>query len=207
MKYNILLFAALITACNATTPAKDNPVKDSVLKARVDTPVAVAMPLMVQDTTLPPADSNIITGDFNGDGQTESAFVVRTKQGYGNPAEDGVPDEYALRFSDTSLPQLNIGCCEARLINEGDLNSDSTEEISVFQAPTNGNTYFMTTWTFTEHRWQKFSEPFIVPTAGEPVSDKDLQNKVFLENHIVYFWDIDPNDDNFKPVKKKAILR
>lgn len=78
MKYSILFFAGILTACNTNSPAKSNPVKDSPVT--IDTATPVAVPVAVAATTLPAADSNIITGDFNGDGQTESAFVVLAKR-------------------------------------------------------------------------------------------------------------------------------
>ncbi|RRJ86873.1 hypothetical protein EG240_15825 [Paenimyroides tangerinum] len=41
----------------------------------------------------------IIKGDFNGDGKIETALLVKVKQGFGNPIEDGEPDEYEIQFS------------------------------------------------------------------------------------------------------------
>jgi hypothetical protein len=194
------LLVGLLAACNSTAPPKELPVKDSPIIA----PVAV-----VKDTAYAPrfpADSNTIVGDFNGDGRTDTAFVVRTKEGYGNPVEDGVPDEYAIQFTDTLLHSVNINCCEARLFNEGDLDSDGADEIGVFKAPENGNVYFMSVWTFRDQRWEEFMESFAVPTGGDDLSDKEVQQKVFLENGIVYYLDVDL-ELGYKPIKKKAVLR
>ena len=65
----------------------------------------------------------------------------------------------------------------------------------------------MTTWTFSEGSWRELSDPFLIPTGGDFVPDKDLQKRVFLENHILYFLDTDVSDEGFKLVKKKAMLR
>lgn len=207
MKHHLcVLFAGLLAACNSTLPAKEQPVQDSLATAiPIVAPVAVVTD--TADAPRFPPDSNTIIGDFNGDGHTESAFVVRTKEGHGNPVEDGVPDEYAIQFSDTQLHPININCCEARLFNPGDLNKDGVDEILVFQAPMNGNTFWLNTWTFKSHQWKELIKPIIVPTGGDYVSDEDVKKRVFLENDTLYFLAVDPNDENFKLVKKKAVLR
>lgn len=206
--YMPLLLAGLITACHGTGPVKETPPQDSLVAT---TPNVVYTPPVVKDTadpSRPPADSNAITGDFNGDGQTDTAYIVRTKNGYGNPMEDdGVADEYAVRFAGNKLPDAKIGCCEARLFNEGDLNLDGADEFSVYQWPMNGTVCDMTTLTFRDHRWQPLITPFVIPTGAEYLSDEDIQRRVFLEKGIIYFMDVDPNDDHFKLVKKKATLQ
>jgi hypothetical protein len=201
MKHQLFLLLACITAaCNTGEPAKDNPVQDTLTTA----PLTPAAPV-AKDEPHPADDSRSVTNDFNGDGHTETAFVVRTKEGHGNPVEEGVPDEYTLQFSDTALPAVNIGCCEARLINEDDLNKDGAAEISVFQAPMNGNGYTFTTWTYRKQGWGKLMDPMLIPTAGDEVADEDLRKRVFLENDTLYFMATDVNDEHFKLVKKKAV--
>jgi hypothetical protein len=202
MKKHILVLSVLIAGCEAGKPAKQIPVKDTVA-ATQPAPVAESKPVPADM----PEDGNKISGDFNGDGQTEFAYVVKTKEGHGNPVEDGVPDEYSLKFSNASLAPVNIGCCEARLIKEGDLNKDGRDEISVFQAPMNGNTNTMTTYSFQHNSWKVLMAPFLIPTAGDAVSDQELQQRIFLENDSIYFYDIDVNDENFKLIKTKAVLK
>ncbi|HEY9257956.1 hypothetical protein [Chitinophaga sp.] len=207
MKHHLCgLFVALLAACNTVTPPEEHAAQDSLATAA---PVAAPVAMVTDTAEGPrfPADSNTIIGDFNGDGHTESAFVVRTKEGHGNPVEDGVPDEYAIQFSDTLLPPINIGCCEARLFNNSDLNKDDADDILVFQAPMNGNTHWLNTWTFKSHRWKELMEPIVVPTGGDYVEDEDVRKRVFLENDTLYFLDIDPNDEHWKLLKKKAVLR
>jgi len=90
----------------------------------------------------------IITGDFDGDGKTEKAKLVKVKSGYGNPIEDDVSDEYEIQFSNKKMKPIKIGCCEATLINEGDLNNNDKDAISIFQAPMNGCIYSMQTYIY-----------------------------------------------------------
>lgn len=158
---------------------------------------------------IPPVVNNDrISGDFDGDGQKEFAFPVKVKQGHGNPVEDGEADEYAISFSNKNIKPINIGCCEARLVNENDLNNDGADDISVFQAPMNGNLYTLTTFTFAgKDHWRTLIEPFLVPASGGELSDDALQARVFLENDTIYFLDTDMNDENMGLLKQKAMLK
>ena len=147
-----------------------------------------------------------IEGDFDGDSKDEFAIITQTKQGEGNPVEDGTPDEYTISFSNKKLKPIIIGCCEAQLINEGDLNQDGKEDFSVYQAPMNGTVYEMTTYSLQDSNWKQIIETFLIPTAHEEMNNEDLQNRVFLENNTLYILKEDPNDENYKLIKKKIEL-
>lgn len=146
-----------------------------------------------------------IQGSFIGDGSRSFATAVKVVQGQGNPVEGGTPDQYEIQFSDSRLKPVMDGCCNIRLINEGDLNDDHTDEISVFQAPMNGCTYSMTTYSYKNGGWKKLVETFLIPTGCESVTDQDLQKRVFRKDGIIYYYDSDPNQ-NGKLIKKKAVL-
>ncbi|KFF02407.1 hypothetical protein [Flavobacterium reichenbachii] len=148
-----------------------------------------------------------IEGDFDGDGKNEFAIVTKTKTGEGNPVEDGTPDEYTISFSNTSLKPIVIGCCEAQLINEGDLNEDGKDEFSVFQAPMNGCTYSMTTYSLQNSNWKQVIEPFLISTGCDGFTYDELQNRIFIENKTVYKLETDPNDESLKLFRKKIDLK
>lgn len=148
-----------------------------------------------------------IYGDFNGDGQTDLARAIRTKLGHGNPIEYGTADEYEVQFSDKNTKSISAGCCNLQLINEGDLNNNGTDEISLFQAPMNGCTYSMTTYSFINGTWKQFIETFLIPTACESISESELQKKIFKENDTIFYYDIDLNDENRKWIKKKVTTK
>lgn len=154
-----------------------------------------------------PTVGTSVQGDFNGDGQKEFAFAVKTKTGKGNPVDGGTPDEYSVNFSTEKLKSIPAGCCDITLINEGDLNNDGRDEISFYQAPMNGNTYYMKTYSFLNGAWKEIIETFSVPTGGNYLSDEDIQKRIFKENGSVYIYDVDVNDENFKLVKKKTTLK
>ena len=152
------------------------------------------------------ADNKIgekIQGNFSGNGKNITASVIRTKEAKGNPIENGTPAEFEIRFSDAKLKPIKAGCCEIILINEGDLNNNGSDEISIYQAPMNGCTYTMTTYSLIKGKWKKIVQPFLIPTGCESLSEKDLQNRVFQENKTIYFLEKDMNDENGKLIKKK----
>lgn len=148
-----------------------------------------------------------IKGDFNGDQKMDFAIVKKTKEQQGNPIENGTPAEYEIQFSDPTLKSMKVGCCDIRLINEGDLNNDGSDEISVFQAPMNGCTYSMTTYSFSNGKWKKLIDPFLIPTGCETLTDNDLQQRIFKENKTIYYLETDMTNENGTLVKKKVISK
>ena len=145
-----------------------------------------------------------IQGQFFVKGKADIATVTRTKKGKGNPIEDGTADEYEIRFSSDKLKPIKAGCCNLRLINEGDLNNDGTDEISLFQAPMNGCTYSMTTYTFTKGIWKKIVATFLIPTFCDNIIDSDLQKRIFKEHNNIYYYVTELKDESVKLIKKKV---
>lgn len=148
-----------------------------------------------------------IQGDFNGDKKIDTAAVIKIKEGQGNPMEDGTPDEYQIQFPGNDFKPINAGCCDIRLVNEHDLNNDGTDEISIFQAPMNGCIYSMATYSFIHGSWKQIVKPFSIPTGCDEMSDVDLQKRIFKENKTIYYFYVDPNDENGKLVKKKVAAK
>lgn len=144
-----------------------------------------------------------IEGNFLVKGKITKASSVRIKEGQGNPVEEGTPDEYEIRFSDRKLKPIKAGCCEIILINEGDLNNNGTDEISVYQAPVNGCTYSLTTYSHIKGNWKKIFDTFLIPTGCEIISTGDLQKMITRENKNIYYLEKDMNDENGKLIKKK----
>lgn len=139
-----------------------------------------------------PSDLVTIQGDFNGDGKPELAHGFIWQEGYGSPQDGGKANEYSVSFSG-NLPRINnIGCCEVFLINEGDLNDDGTDEISIYQAPLNGRTYTMSTYSYANNAWRQINS-FLIPTAFLEGEDWDLQNMVYKENGSIYCKEVNTN--------------
>ncbi|MDV6169015.1 hypothetical protein R1T16_11300 [Flavobacterium sp. DG1-102-2] len=144
------------------------------------------------------------SADYNGDETEETANIILTKKGKSNPIEDGTPDEYSVKFSGEKLPDLPIECCEAIIINEGDLDGDGADEFSVFQAPMNGCVYHFTTYAFKKGKWIKLIEPSLIPTACEEITITELEDRVFNDGGKIYIMETDVNDENFATIRKEA---
>ncbi|HLP13615.1 MAG TPA: hypothetical protein VK177_16910 [Flavobacteriales bacterium] len=139
-----------------------------------------------------PKDLITIQGDFNGDGKPELAHGFISQEGYGSPQDGGKANEYSVSFSG-NLPRINdIGCCEVFLINEGDLNNDGADEISIYQAPLNGRTYTMATYSFANGSWKQI-HLFLIPTAFLEGDDWDLQEMVYKQNGSIYYKEVNTN--------------
>ena len=145
-----------------------------------------------------------IEGNFLGNGKKIIASVIKTKEAKGNPIEDGTPAEYEIRFSDKKLKPIKTGCCEIILINEGDLNRDGTDEISIYQAPMNGCTYAMETYSNIKGNWKKIVDRFLIPTGCDGISKDDLQKRIFRESNQIFYLEKDMSEGNGKLIKKKA---
>ncbi|TDX86808.1 hypothetical protein [Epilithonimonas xixisoli] len=148
-----------------------------------------------------------IEGNFLGNGKKVIASVIKTKEAKGNPIEDGTPAEYEIRFSDKKLKPIKAGCCELILINEGDLNRDGIDEISIYQSPMNGCTYAMETYSNINGNWKKIVDRFLIPTGCDGISKDDLQNKIFREKNQIFYLEKDMSEGNGKLIKKKVNLK
>lgn len=206
-KLLLLFLSFLFVSCNQNIKeTKADKVENTTQKNTTEKPINQVPEAETKPSELITIGENI-QGNFIDSNQIIVAKVIKVKEGEGNPVEDGTPDEYEIQFSDTNIKSIPAECCEIRLINEGDLNNDGTDEISLFQAPMNGCTYTMTTYTFSNNTWKTYIKPFLIPTACENISNEDLQKRIFKENNDIYFYDTDLNDENGKLIKKKVIIK
>lgn len=148
-----------------------------------------------------------IDGNFLGNGKKITATAIKTKEGKGNPMEDGTSAEYEIRLSNNKIKPIKTGCCEIILINEGDLNKDGRDDISIYQAPMNGCTYTLTTYSLINGNWKKIVDTFLVPTGCDRIGNNDLQKMVFREKSNIYYLQKDMSDESGKLIKKKVKLK
>jgi hypothetical protein len=161
-------------------------------------------PMEVVENPAPESvESPKIEADFNGDGKKESAELILTVKGQGNPQtdKDYKLDEYELKFSDDKIPAMKPNCCKPQILLEGNLNSDKTEEISLITYSPNGTQVTMETYTFKDNKWTKLVSPVIEPGVGTDISMDELQRRVFSENNSIFYM----NSDAAGVLTKKAL--
>lgn len=95
---------------------------------------------------------NKIYGDFNGDGITEYVYFELEKKGFGNPVEDGEPDIYKVKFSNNEITPIKREFNELMIINEGDLDNDGADEITIRENPMNGCIGWATTYSIKNNK-------------------------------------------------------
>ena len=164
-------------------------------------PAAVAAP--VQPSSVPAADTVRITGDFNGDGIKDTAFSVL----YEKAVEENTQDDYIVRFTGDLLPAATPLPGRQRLVNEGDLNGDGADELTMFGEPLHGCTYTLRTFFLQDTGWKPLTDLWLIPTACDYFSDEQLQQRIFLENGMLYHLVEDVNDERFKLLKQPLPLR
>jgi hypothetical protein len=198
-----LLVVLLLSACQQSGNQQRS---DS---ARVQPP---EIDTNVMDVDNPPADAQVIPdtvrleGDFNGDSLPDMAFGVVSKVIKGEtPSED--EKHYTVRFSNRKIPEMPVMTGRIRMINEGDINGDGKDEITVFQEAQHGCTYQVTTWVNTQDKWKEMADPWLLPYYCEFISDEELQSRIVLEDGTVYFYQADLNDENATLFKKEMPLK
>jgi hypothetical protein len=126
------------------------------------------IPILLEEQTAIIEDDSIpeyfdfVTGDFNGDGVLDSAWVVAPKVLEDSMDCIGACVSY-IRFSDSNLPPIiqenSIG---GHVFNEGDLNANGTDEIGFIPEWFTGNWHAYHVWTWVIDKWIYAVDPISV---------------------------------------------
>ena len=91
--------------------------------------------------------------------------------------------------------------CDITLINEGDLNNDGFDDLTIVSAPLHGCTYNAITYDLS-HTQPKILVPlFMVETECEALLKNELKALVGTEKDKIYHIESDVNDENFRKIK------
>lgn len=193
----LIVLVFVVLSCN--DPHEQNRQQPAKMKLAIAAPTADTGLMVIssppQLTEIIP-DTLRIEGNFNGDHILDEAYAVLYRG-----------DKYIVRFSADSLKALPPSKGRIRLVNEGDLNQDGGDELSVFQESPHGGFYFVSTWSYTKGRWRRITKTWVVPYFCDYISDEELQGRIVLEDGTVYYYEADVKDENFSLVKKEMYLR
>lgn len=127
--------------------------------------------------------SDTLVGDFNGDGQQDTAWFTRSETFeyyFENKACLG-----SFKFSDRKIRPLELGdCCGGTFKNEGDLDDNGTNEIGIMCSyPFSGcRDYYV--YSYINNEWMIILEPIetslSMREAGIVLVEKDKENKEYL---------------------------
>jgi hypothetical protein len=131
-----------------------------------------------------------INGDFDGDGELEEIEIVLIKEGFGNPQtdEDYEADQSEIRISNKKISSKGLSFdSSSQLINEGDLNGNGRDELSIVSYSYSGTAVFLVVYSYDGKSWSKILEPQIEPGQGTNLSLEDLQALVYKKNNKIHY--------------------
>lgn len=166
----------------------------------------------------PPEDAQIIPdtvrveGYFNPDTSRDIGYGVffgriHNENRKGDDTELVAETQYVVRFQDNRIkPMPVVTGRHIRLVNEGDLNTDGQDEISIFVQSMRSCMYTASTWSYQAGRWTRITDYWTIPTVCDYLSDEDLQDRIVMEDGELYYYDTDVSDKDLPLVKKELTL-
>ncbi len=146
----------------------------------------------------------LIFGDFLSNGKQIGAWSQVFRKGI----PDSISHVLHINFMSGRIEPLKLTSdqLEILMINEGDLDGDGCDELSIYSYPNHGCTNTLTTYSLKNGVWHMFMLPLLVPSFCETVSNEDLQRRIFTEQNKVYKMEVDLNSEDMKLVKVRAEL-
>ena len=163
----LTLLAILCFSCGSNTDKSDQSDKS--------TQTATAKP-----DSIPIGEE--IEGDFDGDGQKETAMIVQTADKDYN--KEGSTKQFAVKFSKASLPSFPIGCCEPQLFYEGDFMRDKKDKFSVYLAPADfikDHNYTFTTYGLNGKSFRPVLPVSNIRMVGRLIPESSLEDIISVD--------------------------
>lgn len=129
-----------------------------------------------------------ITGEFDGNGKSEKAWVITIEQGQSGNGEEMVyiPARRRIRFSSSLLPAIDIENA-AGIYNIGDINQNHTDEILAccqYGLDPFDKTYRVYSFDKSRNSWRMLLHPAI----PDIVRHDDPAKWVFLKGDTIFYW-------------------
>ena len=85
-------------------------------------------------------------------------------------------NEYSLKSMNLNVEKINLGLGlrDPSIVNEGDLNNDGSDEISVFSPPGNGSLYSVKIYSLNNSKWSLIYGSILVPLYQNSPKIKDI---------------------------------
>jgi|GEM_PF-3113471 len=146
-------------------------------------------------------NNDSLFGYFNKDETIDTLFISSVN--IINEFEDGKTYTFTISFNDKSIPELKFECYRDYivLINEGDLDNNGIDEISIWSPPLHGCSYML--WTYIYNggdNWEDYCQSRLYATACNPFDALFLNNLIWKQDGKVYRKIIDPSYEPFKDV-------
>ena len=151
-----------------------------------------------------------IEGQFDTQGEAKVVKIAQTKFGNGR-IEDGKPNEYIISFNNGEIKPIEMicACSNPILINEGDLNNDGIDEISVASISKIDSIIVLETYSVANKRFKLL----LLSTIGvkKEVEQSKLQSFIVKEGDNIiqnsYFDGISVNKkgETNNKIQKKVI--
>jgi|RhiMetdeSRZDD1v2_1073273.scaffolds.fasta_scaffold11317_12 hypothetical protein len=187
----------LIIACNSSESKQPAIIRD--------TPIANNHIVITPETAEIPAedekDSLAVIGNFDGDNIPDSGYFVLVHKsehqyepeneqvkGEEDDHADSVIYEYLLRFKGNRVGELrDIKGAAVYVINEGDLNHDGKDEITVFSKYIVTCMNNVSCYTFREGKWVQIEQ--VSFNSCVPYDEDELQAKIVMKNGVPWFYE------------------
>ncbi|MFN3967933.1 hypothetical protein [Flavobacterium sp.] len=147
-----------------------------------------------------------IEGDFNGDGETEIATLSNVSA---KKLDDVILLKYSVEFSDLAIKPLELENVyrKLKLINEGDLNGDNADDISIsYEIDPSVPIARMETRSLSNDKWNYIIQDMTVHFGFDTLSSKELQDIVKRNDKSIEYYTYGNSfqfDNNFKPKNLK----
>lgn len=133
-----------------------------------------------------------INGDFDGNKTKDKITIYESKPGTELPAQlGGESAKCDVKTTLINIQNIDLLKTCGKLINEGDLDGNGSEEFSLISWSPNGTQVSMDTYKIEKGKLVLICSPIFEPGIGTEVTNKMLNDRVYKKNGRIYYIDYD----------------